>query len=103
MDEQSYNLLNKIFSNPINEISRKVHFKEKNSSYPEIEIHLLKYKLLTKIIRVLNNEIEIIKGKQLFDYDTQRKMKFHIIIPGFIDQEKDKNILYNILDYYSDI
>ena len=46
MDEQSYNLLNKIFSNPINEISRKVHFKEKNSSYPEIEIHLLKYKLL---------------------------------------------------------
>ena len=133
IDEQSYNLLNKLFGPPINEISRKVHFKEKNSSYPEIEIHLLKYKILilcknllndeellhliqlrkiqiskektfnnliTKIIRVLNYEIEIIKGKQLFDYDTQRKMKFHIIIPDFIEQEKDKNILYNILDCY---
>ena len=133
LDENSYNLLIKLFGKPINEIARKVHFREKNSSYPEIEIHLLKYKILilcksllneenlahliqlkkiqiskeksfnnliTKIIRVLNYEVELIKGKKLIDYEIERKMKFHIIIPDFIEQEKDKNILYNILDCY---
>ena len=135
VDEYFYNLLIKLFGRPINEISRKIHFKEKTSSFPEIEIHLLKYKILifcksllndedlshliqlkkiqiskektfnnliTKIIRGLNYEVELIKGKgkEFIDFDTSRKMKFHIIIPDFIEQEKDKNILYNILDCY---
>ena len=43
VDEYFYELLIKLFGRPINEISRKVHFKEKSSSFPEIEIHLLKY------------------------------------------------------------
>ena len=133
VDEYFYELLIKLFGRPINEISRKVHFKEKSSSFPEIEIHLLKYRILilcksllndddllhlirlkkiqiskektfnnlvTKIIRGLNYEVELIKGKKLIEYEDERKMKFHIIIPDFIDQEKDKNILYNILDCY---
>ena len=56
--------------------------------------------LITKIIRSINYEVEIIKGKELIDYEIQRKMKFQIIIPDFIEQEKGKNILYNILDCY---
>ena len=54
--------------------------------------------LIIKIIRSINYEVEIIKGKELIDYEIQRKMKFQIIIPDFIEQEKGKNILYNILD-----
>ena len=133
VDDYFYNLLIKLFGRPINEISRKIHFKERNSSYPEIETHLLKYKvfvlckslledeklchlnqlkkiqiskeetfnhLVTKIIRSINYEVELIKGKELIDYEIQRKMKFQIIIPDFIEQEKGKNILYNILDCY---
>ena len=133
IDEYCYNLLIKLFGRPINEITRKIHFKERNSSYPEIETHLLKYKvfilckslledeklshlnqlkkiqiskeetfnhLITKIIRAINYEVELIKGKELIDYEIQRKMKFQIIIPDFIEQEKGKNILYNILDCY---
>ena len=134
VDEYFYNLLIKLFGRPINEISRKIHFKEKNSSYPEIETHLLKYKILvlcksllddeklahliqlkkiqiskektfnnlvTKIIRIFNHEVELIKGKELIDDEVRtRKMKYQIIIPDFIEQEKGKNILYNILDCY---
>ena len=133
VDEYFYNLLIKLFGRPLNEISRKIHFKDKNSIYPEIETHLLKYKVLvlckalledeklaylnqlkkiqiskeetfnhlvTKIIRALNYEVDIIKGKELINYDLQRKMKFQIIIPDLIEQEKGKNILYNILDCY---
>ena len=132
IDEYFFMLLSKLFGSPINEISRKIHYKE--NSFPEIETHLLKYKILilcknllndeelvhlirlkkiqiskektfnqlvNKIVRALNYEIELIKGEILLkNYDHERKLKFHIIIPDFIEQEKDKNILYNILEYF---
>ena len=44
--------------------------------------------LITKIIRAINYEVELIKGKELIDYEIQRKMKFQMIIPDFIEQEK---------------
>ena len=132
VDEDIYNLLTKVFGSPLQEIVRKIHFNEKDQ-YPEIEIHLLKYKiivlcknlledeqlchliqlkkvqisrektfnnLVTKIIRSLNYEVELIKGEKLISNDMQRSMKFHIIIPDFIEQEKDKNLQYNLLDCY---
>ena len=132
VDEEIYNLLTKVFGSPLQEIVRKIRYNEKDT-YPEIEIHLLKYKimllcknlledeqlshliqlkkiqisrektfnnLVTKIIRSLNYEVELIKGHKLIDYDMQRNMRYHIIIPDFIEQEKDKNIQYNLLDCY---
>ena len=44
--------------------------------------------------------MELIKGEKLIDSDMQRQIKYHIIIPDFIEQEKDKNIQYNLLDCY---
>jgi hypothetical protein len=134
VDEEIYILLTKVFGSPLQEIVRKIHYNDKDV-YPEIEIHLLKYKvivlcknlledeelihliqlkkiqisrektfnnLVTKIIRSLNYEVELIKGEKLIDNDMQRNMKFHIIIPDFVEQEKDKNLQYNLIDcYYS--
>ena len=133
VDEDTYKLLTKVFGAPLQEIVRKIHYNEKDITYPEIEIHLLKYKililcknlledeklchliqlkkiqisrektfnhLLTKIVRSLNYEVELIKGEKLIDSDMQRQIKYHIIIPDFIEQEKDKNIQYNLLDCY---
>ena len=132
VDEDIYNLLSKVFGSPMQEIIRKIHYNEKDI-YPEIEIHLLKYKiivlcknlledeqlchliqlkkiqisrektfnhLVTKITRSLNYEVELIKGEKLINFDIQKNMRYHIIIPDFIEQEKDKNIQYNLLDCY---
>ena len=132
VDEDIYNLLEKVFGSPMQEIVRKIHYNEKDT-YPEIEIHLLKYKvivlcknlledeqlchliqlkkiqisreksfnnLVSKIVRSLNYEVELIKGEKLIDYDIQRNMRYHIIIPDIIEQGKEKNIQYNLLDCY---
>ena len=132
VDEETYNLLTKVFGSPLQEIARRIHYNDKDA-FPEIEIHLLKYRvivlcqnlledeklchlvqlkkiqisrektfnhLVTKLIRCLNYEVELIKGKKLITDDMQINKRFHIIIPDFIEQERDKNIKYNILDCY---
>jgi len=67
VDEYFYELLIKLFGRPINEISRKVHFKEKSSSFPEIEIHLLKYRILILCKSLLNDDdlLHLIRLKKI--------------------------------------
>ena len=114
--EDIYNILTKVFGHPLNEISRKIHINE-TENIPELEIHLLKFKiillcktllnneklahlnqmkeiqisrkktfnnLVTKLIRSLNHEVALINGEELINFNMQKNMKYHIIIPDII-------------------
>ena len=58
--------------------------------------------LIEKIIRSLNYEVELITGKKLISEEkiSKKEIYYHIIIPDCIEQERDKNIKYTLLDYY---
>jgi hypothetical protein len=79
IDEYCYNLLIKLFGRPINEITRKIHFKERNSSYPEIETHLLKYKVFVLCKSLLELETWGIEFELLSPEQKLSKSKSFIL------------------------